>query len=1177
MRKANRTTVFSYLTFVLMLFSLAMGCTFAEAEETMPIRIEVNNVTAIAGSTVDVDVIIANNPGILGATLSLQYADGLTLLDAKPGNAFTSLKLTNPGNFSSPCKFMWDGQEILAENIKDGTILTLIFQISDNVQDGQELAIEIFTEEGSIVNGDLVPLSVQTVGGKITLSGNPDDVDIISSTFGAIDGNEVNITVHSVKVCQDTFLVLAGFSDSGAMRYCDIQHPMLTVGENTFTFENVASTLTYQAFLTDQELRPYCPAILIQEPEPLSELENVSLSAVDDTPILSIDSVVASPGDQVTVNVRIMNNPGVLGATFIFSYDEKLTLKEAVAGEAFRSLSMSKSGNLGSPCKFTWDGQDILPEDITDGIILTLTFEVAPNAAISSALFVKASYDAGGVVDTNLNPVQLALTDGVVTVQDFLYGDLNGDQLVNATDVILMRRNIVGGYSISINESAADVNTDKVINTTDVILLRRFIVGGYGVVFPYRNTPNPKPTPAPDSKTRSVAYDIANGDAYLQGLLDAGKIANPNLDSYVPGNGMTLRDLRVDGYKFLGWYDGAGSNAALVKKIASSEADDVELYAHWEKIPYTVQYKSDLFLDRASETYTVDTGLVLPTPKLSNYVFTGWSDENGNLYKGTKIPAGPITLEANWTSLRNRTWTNPNPKNPVIMEDEERKVILFAYEIGAIENIPVAVIHNFGHIEEDGVSKTEEATYSETTQEELMRSYTKTVANATTESSDWTLSKEWNESVSLNEQSAKERGFTKEEAESLAKSSENNWNVSSGCSGTTETMRLTTGESGWENTAKIGLTNETETGTRTKTNQAFNIGANISYTPKSYSLGLGNDKAKVEAGTSGGWGGGLNAGYSNGREKENWNTSKDGLSVEFGGSSHQSNLTTDSTVSSSSWNSGSSYGGSESIASNSSIATALSEKICETTGYGKSYLQGENISQTMGLASTRSASDGYTNSVAFSKITQTEKTQTWTTNGTKAGWHRWIYVNKAHIFAVVAYSMESKSYSVYTYSIMDDGPPQPFEDYSYISGDYNDHENGVISFEIPYEVAEYVSERTSFSDGLEVDPQTGMVTNYSGSDNCVVIPEYYHVGNKVVKITGISKAAFQNENKEQLAAVVLSDFITEIPDSAFAGCTSLESVYGKGITKIGNNAFDGCTSIVDCAVTHLWEQMPLRE
>ena len=61
--------------------------------------------------------------------------------------------------------------------------------------------------------------------------------------------------------------------------------------------------------------------------------------------------------------------------------------------------------------------------------------------------------------------------------------------------------------------------------------------------------------------------------------------------------------------------------------------------------------------------------------------------------------------------------------------------------------------------------------------------------------------------------------------------------------------------------------------------------------------------------------------------------------------------------------------------------------------------------------------------------------------------------------------MSAKSFFVYTLSVMDDATHE-FEDYSYISASYNDQQNGVITFEVPYEVADYVAQYTSYSDGL---------------------------------------------------------------------------------------------------------------
>ena len=64
------------------------------------------------------------------------------------------------------------------------------------------------------------------------------------------------------------------------------------------------------------------------------------------------------------------------------------------------------------------------------------------------------------------------------------YGDLDGDGVINTTDVVLLRRYIAGGYGVEISEKAADLNGDGILNTTDVVLLRRYIAGGYDIVLP---------------------------------------------------------------------------------------------------------------------------------------------------------------------------------------------------------------------------------------------------------------------------------------------------------------------------------------------------------------------------------------------------------------------------------------------------------------------------------------------------------------------------------------------------------------------------------------------------------------------------------------------------------------------------------------------------------------------
>ena len=503
---------------------------------------------------------------------------------------------------------------------------------------------------------------------------------------------------------------------------------------------------------------------------------------------VAVESVTAAPGSTVDVNVRITNNPGVLGATLTLSYDEALTLTGAKNGDAFGALTMTPPGKMQSPCNFVWDGTDVT--EIKDGTILTLTFAVSDQVESGRDLNVSVSCAPGAFTDRNLNSVEVQTVNGAVSVLDYLYGDLDGDTIVNSRDTILLRRFIAGGYDVSINDRAADVDCDDSIGTKDIIIMRRHIAGGYGedydlLPFPggkgrpvltcehtLEATPMkaatcteagniaywhctkcdkyfsnaeataeitlegvvlnatghisvtipavpatyeaggmtegskcsvcdtiliaPTPTPPLEDNSHTITYNIANGDTYITRLIAEGKVVSPDTDRFNEETGLaSLPHMAIDGYRFLGWFNGAGSNATQITSIPAGTKTNQILYAHWEELPYEITYKlyqtplQDTIADRY-KTYTVSKGLAdLPNPTLYNYVFLGWYLDDGT--EITSVPAGTtgnITLNAYWTSKRNLARAVNKIGEPILYEDSDSGNIYFAYEIGTIENVP---------------------------------------------------------------------------------------------------------------------------------------------------------------------------------------------------------------------------------------------------------------------------------------------------------------------------------------------------------------------------------------------------------------------------------------------------------------------------------------------------------
>ncbi len=905
------------------------------------------------------------------------------------------------------------------------------------------------------------------------------------------------------------------------------------------------------------------------------------------TLIVTADRKSAVIGETVDVDVRIKNNPGIIGAALLISFDDELTLVDASLGEAFRMMSMTKPGAFTSPCRFVWDTQSLSEEDIVDGVILTLTFKVSDKVHSGDSFTVGVEAERDSFVTGTLKKLQPTTSDGRVDVYDYAYGDVNDDGKINMTDVILMRRHMAGGYGVTINEEAADVDLDGKPFVSDLVVMRQYIAGGYGIdELPYRSScdhlmeefPYKAPTTeeaghiaywychkcdryfsdadgedeitledtilAPLAKQYTIKYHIGDNDSYLRSISDS--IVNNNPSSYNQGETVVLQNLNVEGYRFGGWFTRANGGGQEIERIKPDEAGDYELYAYLTPEPLTVTFEASDFTEQSEATRYINKALALPSPTQANFIFVGWIDQDGNLYKkNSSIPvgtAGDLVLTPQWTSQRYQTWTITDPHDPIIVQDDEAGVILFTYEIGQVDNVPLDVIHDFGYITEGGINRTETTDHTIKTSSTLMDSYTKALSKATTESSNWTLSDEWSDTTDVSDEWCEEHGMTKEEARSVSQNDTSNWNISNSVGGSHATTVLDSTET--TRKAEVKTTKENEWSVGAKVASKLSVGAKIPL--EGVKLNVGGEVSSELSGS-----------YKQ----------KNGIESTY--SQSLTDLHSESNTSNFSWNNSASYGGSRSVTQNQSISNTLSEKISEKHNYGTSYTKGGKYEDSQGLSSTTRDDETYSNAVTYVEETTEKITSSWTTTATKKGYHRWVVAGIAHVFGVVGYDISSNSFFTYTYSVMDDQTYQ-YEDYSTVAT-YDDYQNGVISFSIPAEIRDYVAEYTYGSPYLMVDQNTGLVTGYTGTDEeCVYIPEYWRAKDgTVIKIVGFGnttdgKGVF--EGRTNIKMVVLSDYMTEIPANTFKGCSSLLAIAGGSITKIGANAFAGCTSMGELGI-----------
>lgn len=999
-------------------------------------------------------------------------------------------------------------------------------------------------------------------------------------------------------------------------------------------------------------------------------------------PTLVVESKSAASGSSVEISISVVNNPGIAGAKICVEFSDKLTLVEAVSGETFSALDYTAPESLKSSCFFNWDSLDAEVTD--DGVLLTLTFDVSENAEPNEALNIDLTYRFGDIYNSNLDSLEFNVTNGCVTIVNYIPGDVNSDGVVNGKDVTLIRR-YNAGSSVEINEAAADVNDDGVINGKDVTLIRRKNAG-YDVELkpstpkcshtmveiPYKaptctedgnieyyhctscdkyfnnaegtvelslaNTvlaatghkevtiPGKEPNytewgyteskecstcgevlvprveiPPLVSEEYLITYKLPAADSYLSEI--GAEKYNTNPTTYKTDIGIEeLEDLEVPGYDFFGWYTEPNGGGQRVSSIPAGTTGKKTLYAHMTPHVYKITFDTpdvDVYGTKITgesvknyAEYTVDTGVTLTNPSWYGYTFMGWSNDDGFIVTRIKPgTTGNLTLHANWTANRNKAVSYQSYGEPIIIEDADNGQFLFVYNIGKIENVPLNEIegsyfHNIGQ-----TTFTEELSISDTVDVEFVDSINKMISNATTRSSGWTLEEGWEdiyesseETGSLSEKSDErttadgtvvgdkyfvsnsEGGSSHVSTESGSASSnsskittENSFGINQ--SYDTGTEKYCDAQIGVK--THLGVSNETE----------ISAGVEVPVGIAKASAGVKNTTT-VEASTD------TEMGVQSGR-KDTEAYHIDGSVSGYVGTVNTSDSSSyyNSTVSSASnWNQETGYEQSKETSHNEAVTQAIKEQLSEKSTHSMSKALNSTNSTTEGKEESSMSAEEYATTFTYGTESTKATTKKVTQTFVESGHYRYITAGTVHVYGVVGYDVATASYYTYSFNVLDDNTRQIW-DYSKDDREFKDCENGVVTFDVPYEVNEYVAAMMGRTNGLEIG-YDGVVNDFepeSDFNGTVLIPQYAskdnHDGTRsAVKVTSFTDGMFANV-KDEVEVVILPMYVTEIPDNAFAGCTNLKTVIAYGVTQIGDNAFAGCTSLekfyVDNAIVSL--------
>ncbi len=186
--------IVSILLSLLLLFSVIPIGTFAADKA----KLTLETVSAQPGETVEVAVNLENNPGIVSANLKLAFDEGLMLVDAENGDVFPSSisfirpkQLDDGGKIKDGCRFVWNGFDIDDSLIKDGTMMKLTFEVSEEAKTGDTYNISVTTEDGDVIDKYLNSV-ILTADSNVEVKAT-DEAKLTLETVSAQPGETVEV------------------------------------------------------------------------------------------------------------------------------------------------------------------------------------------------------------------------------------------------------------------------------------------------------------------------------------------------------------------------------------------------------------------------------------------------------------------------------------------------------------------------------------------------------------------------------------------------------------------------------------------------------------------------------------------------------------------------------------------------------------------------------------------------------------------------------------------------------------------------------------------------------------------------------------------------------------------------------------------------------------------------
>jgi len=670
----------------------------AQAETSAVITVE--NTAGAPGSTVEVDVTLTGNPGILGMTLNISWADGLTLINDQNGEALEELSYQAPKRYNSAgTNFVWYGTDV--EEALDGTVLTLTFKISEDASDGEIYEINV-TSKG-VYDTDRQPVDVECIGGSVLVRNYvPGDV----SGEGFVDPLDL--------------IMLAQYISDNCMT--DPEGYNVSINENAADVDDTGTLDPLDLILISQYISDGC----ITDPDSYNVVLKPSYPRCAHTGLAAVEAKGATCTENGNIAYWYCASCNKCfsdsSAKTVIRLSD--TVIEAGAHTAMKQIlakapTCTEDGNIAywycAACEKSFaDAQGKVELSnaatvvgATGHGILSATPEKAPTCAEVGHI----AYWYCGTCNTYFKDaegtVETTLAETVISTAE------HGENLshVAAKEPTFEEKGNIEYWVCSLcGKYYSDANATTEITENDILIDR---VLSYTINFVDDKN-------WPDGKKVQFAQ---NEDLILT--------------TYLPP--------AVNGYTFEGWFTEDGT---LRKSIPAGNTENLILHAKWDAIEYTIEYK-DASKHGNPDEYTVEQEINLTAAEWSGLSFDKWTDEQGKeITKISKGSTGKITLYANWIYEENLAVPAKDTGIKNIVYDAEKNRYYFVYELGVIDNI---VLETIGSNDKDaGAELTIGKSTTVTVEKNIANSVATAISNSISQTEEWSKNFSQTETSGIN-------------------------------------------------------------------------------------------------------------------------------------------------------------------------------------------------------------------------------------------------------------------------------------------------------------------------------------------------------------------------------------------------------------------------------------------